>query len=540
VNLGEIRQAVYDQIDWAPTQSAEAKRRANVFVQRAINMLALDAPFLFFETTVHFATEPDVVPTLATDLIRIRNSAAGIDDPWVFTVDIAASPLTANAVIWKNDRSWDGRTIEILDADGVYHRNQIRTVWLDGTEVCFTVVKPWDVTNLTVGPFSYRIYTNDYALPDDTIHINSIRFYDQGQNYPLVAMSQDQAESIAYDLPRGQTSSGTPRYYYRRRHRKITGPKRAPTAALGLGTGVETWEGPEPKGSFQYRITYAWGKRDVEFRNSGLSMFDDVETQWLNNGLAAGSFAAGGAAAGMNRSREPRWESAPGPESAVVTHIQSNDSIKLVIPDIEYAQGFRVDTVGFDRDSQFQSGWHARIWRKRLTENFTGYSGLTNDVTTLSRMDFAQDYYLLGEVRIDAGTNGVFHDRGEYIPDYHRRLRDVHGYQTIQFYPLPNARLEADVRVIQRPRIPVDDTDTVEIHAEALDILIYQVAAFLYESEGNEPKKQSALADYRHRLGQIKKRYGLVQPGSQVTLKRPGRAFRRRRAHSHRWWRSDS
>jgi len=51
---------MFAQADWAPTQSPEATSRVNGFINRAYNQLALEAPFLFFESKVHLATEPDV------------------------------------------------------------------------------------------------------------------------------------------------------------------------------------------------------------------------------------------------------------------------------------------------------------------------------------------------------------------------------------------------------------------------------------------------------------------------------------------------
>mgnify|MGYP003681145482 FL=1 len=60
MNLKEIRNAMFAQADWSPDQSPEAASRVNGFINRAYNQLALEAPFLFFETEAKIATEPDV------------------------------------------------------------------------------------------------------------------------------------------------------------------------------------------------------------------------------------------------------------------------------------------------------------------------------------------------------------------------------------------------------------------------------------------------------------------------------------------------
>ena len=576
MNLGELRQIVFDQLDWAPTASAEAIARFNRFVQRATDILCLEAPFLFFETELHFATEADVIPSLATDTLTLTATlnnlpltvaVAPLQEAWVFEADLPVG--TAGAVVWPVDRSWDGRQIEIQDANGVYHRNRIRTIQtVQDTTVRISVEKPWDFTTFGVGPFNFRVYTTEYALPDDTIAINSLRFYDEAQNYPLAAMTQDQAESVAYELPRAQTSSGIPRYFYRRKHRKIEGPARPPVAAsaltAALGPPNTYWLGPEPPGSFQYKLTYTWGKRDVEFRNVGLSFFAGNEAPWLHTtDFNFALNATGVAEAGTNRGREARYESAPSPASATVANgivAQANDrtAIKVNIPDIEYALGFSMKgriwdgaaSSAWERTSHGMSGWHVRIWRRRLTVDWDKYTtqddaatpgGQTVDTLEVGQtLEFKDDFYLLAEMKIDDGNDGVFYDRGELVPDYNRRLRDVHGYETIQFYPLPDNRYEADLRIVRRPQKLVDESDTIEVHAEALEAFICRVTAIAYEAEGNSAKKKDSLKDYEHHLKTVKKRYGLVIPASQVTLKRPGRAFRRRRAHSHRWWRSDT
>jgi hypothetical protein len=180
MNLKEIRDAMFAQADWAPTQSSEATSRVNSFINRAYNVLALEAPFLFFESKVHLATEPDVASLAGkesanlSDTVRLAgaNTLPGgptTRDPWTWRTTYTSGDAVANYPglfnVWKFDRSWDGRRIEITTADGTKIRNQIRSVWKNASDnyYYFTLVTPWDIGTYGQGDFKYRIYTDAYA-----------------------------------------------------------------------------------------------------------------------------------------------------------------------------------------------------------------------------------------------------------------------------------------------------------------------------------------------------------------------------------------
>ena len=81
MNLGDVRDRVFSQVDWAPTQSADALARVDAFINRAYYQLAIDAPFLFFQDRLKVVTQADVVPqeglAVGTDTVAVR------PDPWV-------------------------------------------------------------------------------------------------------------------------------------------------------------------------------------------------------------------------------------------------------------------------------------------------------------------------------------------------------------------------------------------------------------------------------------------------------------------------
>jgi hypothetical protein len=119
---------------------------------------------------------------------------------------------------WKTDRSWDGRTIEIETSTHKV-RNQIRTIWYDSSDDKYklTLVHPFDIEThgITSGVasakgFKWRIYTEDYALPDDLITMRSMRLFNNTQQYPLDVMGQDEAEQRTLVGPRGTGRRGYP------------------------------------------------------------------------------------------------------------------------------------------------------------------------------------------------------------------------------------------------------------------------------------------------------------------------------------------
>ena len=181
MNLGEIRAAIYAQSDWEPNTSTEQNARVNGFINRAMDQVALEAPFLFHESEVHFATQADLEP-LDGDTVRFRwtdNIPAAGENPWILSRTLIKALLTSGGhTLWPIDRSWDGRIIEIIDSDGTVYRNRIRTITEEAVSgdvyQQITLWKPWpaDARGTTSGTqYTYRIYTERYYLPDDLIQL---------------------------------------------------------------------------------------------------------------------------------------------------------------------------------------------------------------------------------------------------------------------------------------------------------------------------------------------------------------------------------
>tara|TARA_R110000824_G_scaffold384326_1_gene578250 strand:+ start:447 stop:2009 length:1563 start_codon:yes stop_codon:yes gene_type:complete len=512
---------MFSQADWAPKQSADAKTRANEFINRAYFQLTQEAPFLFFEKRVGFATINDETPD--TTAIRDLAPASAADtvsvvgtDPWVIKRDLPST--TGGMDLWDTTGRWGGRMIMITDAAGVKHRRMIRGIWTStgagSNHQYISLYKPWN--NLTDALMDWRIYSEDYYLPDNVIEVNSIRLFKQNQNWPLNIIGQMEAEKLSFGDSPASVVGGLPRAAFRRYHRQIESPTKAPTFVLG---GANTWIGPEPAGEFEYCFTYAWGYRDGDFRDFG----------------PAGPYSA----AQTSPSRdEPLWESAPSPILSATTSNRAEDpvvyngaAINITTPDIDYMQGF-----GRAADVRYHhGGWRKRIYRRRITVdaiNYSGGGGLPNQMGGAVEQETPDAFVLLADVE---GFTTIFVDNGQLLPDYHRRLRDVHGYESVRFYPRPNDRYQVEVRCLLRPDELKDDQDVPEIHPDGIDVLLYRALGFLYEAQGNVELADRSIGRFREALFTLTKRYGDLRYPGEVLLKKPARASRN--SDSGRAWR---
>ena len=568
MNLAEIREAMFAQADWSPDQSPEATKRVTGFINRAYNQIAREAPYLFFEDTLRATTEPDVASASDSDTLQPLGgndlSPSG-RDPWTFATVYTKTTAAADTeglytTTWKTDRSWDGRTIEI--ETGTHRvRNQIRTIWYDSSDDKYklTLVHPFDIEthgNKPVGTtgFKWRIYTEDYALPDDVITMRSMRLFNNTQQYPLEVMGQDEAEGRMLVGPRGQVAAGIPRVAFRREHFQLEGPGRAPRVT---SDPTVAWNGPETPGEFEYIVTYTWGKRDADFRLPGLAKWDSYAKNWFNTGQTIS--AAVNNEVANNRIREPRYESAPSPASAKISVEPNNPQnpsgylgITVTVPNIEYVLGFLTERTSAispsgKRVSQHQSGVHVRIYRRRVADvDLSSFSSAPYDTLlhaakgmsdARSFVDNKEKFYLLVEMRVDEVNKGMFQDDGQYIPDRSRPLRDTHGYQQYAVYPRPDQRYEMDIRCVRRPQKLEDERDVPRLHAESVGALVDRAMAYLYESMGNFGAAETMMKRYESALELLNKRYGDLRPAAVPVLRRMVRArYSYRSRDSYRKW----
>ena len=153
-----------------------------------------------------------------------------------------------------------------------------------------------------------------------------------------------------------------------------------------------------------------------------------------------------------------------------------------------------------------RSGLFARLYIRR-----TATKPLQSTKAGITELNIEQKpgiFYLLDVIHLDPTTSlmeGVF--RGER-PDYYTRLKEIHGYQTARFWPMPDDRYEMDLRILRRPQPLVHDHDAPRLHEEAVDALIEKTLTLFYEVQGNMESAKLAVARYQNVLQTLTKRYG--------------------------------
>jgi hypothetical protein len=293
MNRADIRQAIFDQIDWQPETSEQAEDKINRFINRSYLQLALEAPFLFFEDKAHFRTQPSVVAdtTITNDSLtqtiesESDDSTVGAEAPgmvWERSYTILSgipSGDDASIVEWDLDSAaykdvdiphpWDGRWIEITDSTGQVHRRRIRHLWWEETSTVhtdyMTLDHPLDIrTSASAAAeyteLDYRIYTQSYYLPADTIEVRSLRIYNEQRREPISLVYTEEAEEQWWDDIQGTSASGAPRKAFRTEFFQLPTPTLKPAVTLTSGTWSDTFQ--QPLGTFEFFYTICWGTKD--------------------------------------------------------------------------------------------------------------------------------------------------------------------------------------------------------------------------------------------------------------------------------------
>ena len=467
----------------------------NRWINAAYMQIAEEAPFLFFEDIIPFSVDPDVVPTLTdTDTVSVVAT-----DAWVLQQDLVGG--TANMTIWnttnQTERNWSGRIISVEDADGRWHDFRIREVWTEAPPVnrsFISLEKPWPTTVLPTG-MKYRIHTSEVALPDDTIEIRSMTLKRNQLDYPLSIIGQDRAEYASLNMADRLQAQGVPRWCFRREYQVLQAPTFDPVASSDAT--LAAWAGPEPRGQFQYLFTYIWGQREIWYATPG--PLSQTQPQPIVTPDTTSSRV------------EAYWESGPSDVTLSATnHVTLQPTIyygiNITLPNIDFMLGF--DGAGLPREHR--SGIRKRIYRRRLTD-------AGDQVGAGVRVETPDNYFFLDEVEGDVIS---YTDTGAITPDYNRPFREIHGYQTLRFTPIPDKKYAVEMRCVRTPRKLVDDKDVPRIHSDAIPTLINRTLQYVYEAMGNESAKRSAQADYERALYNLTKRYGDARPSSRVRKKR--------------------
>lgn len=469
LNALEIETRAFQQIDYQPTQSAGFKTLLRRMHNRARNVLFSDAPFLF-ETSVSLVTQPDVVSAAATTGDRVSVESG---DQWVMTRDMSGS--TVNFNIWKFDGTWDGRWVELTDSTGATYRRQIREVWVatknGGSVNRFSLYTPWQ--NNTDVNLNYRIYTPEYYLPATVSEIKTARLYNDA-NWILDVKTKFEMERSGLRDYKGRAVA-KPEIIYKSDPFELTSPTRAPTVAAAL---AGTWALPENAGQFDFCYTYVWGNIDPD-------RLSEADRQIF----------------------VPKWESGPSPVSAKITATNGGFPINITSTHIDAELGFNTgDRLG-------HSGLRKRIYARRYTSDVSG--GITNFISSEQR------FYEIAEL---AGDNQVFTWDGDQINRL-KPLRASHYYQSVAFYPMPDARYEVDLRVNNSPVELINDTDSTYINEDVVECLVQKLLQLLYEWDKQAQLGILAERRYMKALEVLTKRYAGIN--YDLISKRPARVLRK-------------
>ena len=471
MNKGEIRTRVLEQVDWNPSQSSEFKARVDRLINRAYQILSLEAPFLFFENEARIITQSDVasVSGETDDVLAVEST-----DQYVLKRTYALTTTLTNT--WDFDGTWDGRMIEVKRGDGTVLRRRCREFWTvrtvsTATEY-LTIDVPWP--NSTDTGMTYRIFTPHYYLPADVSEIRSARLWSD-THYQMDVATQHDMERYEYLDYQGSTN-GRPHVIFRGSHRQIDAPNTAPIAAIKTDRKDVDWLGPEPMGVFDYCFTYVWGKRESELQSP------------------QGHY-------------EPLWESAPSPVSSKITMTQSAQTLSsgqviiVTLPNIAHELNFYKELSGSSLTTPTRST-HSGIKKRIYVRRYEAYPDQPMGSPIIETPEI---FFLLDEV--DGSDETYTHD-GSTIPDYYRRLKEVHGYQSIRMWPNPDANYEVDLRVLRRPQPLVHDHDAPRIHEEGVDLIIQRALSLLYELQGNHEVSALASQRYGDILQTLTKRFG--------------------------------
>lgn len=494
-NLKGLRDRIYAEADYAPSKSPEAKKRVDEFINRAYYEMLLDAPFLFFADIYQFPLYPDTVGGV-NDALRMA-SISGNQDPWVLE---SVNAVGSTTTVFDTAGLWNGRKLFLYNvADQLWHERRVREVWSEddgsGTVRYFIAIdRPWhDTANVT----EWHVEMGAYNLPHTVVEVKALNDIQSGLTREIRIVPEGEGEDTLIEPSlAGRFTSNLASYAYRREHRRMAAPTFDPVAAED---DQSTWVGPEPTGSFEYCFTFVWGYQDDDFRLLG------PETQ-------AQLYSAGD----TTRS-EPWLESPPSSVSTAVTHTGAY-TIDVSLPDIDFVLGFGdANTRRYRR-----AGIKKRIYRRRVSSSAAAFG---------RNIETPDSFYLIAEVD---GHIQTWTDDGSQTPDYQRPLQPAHGYQTLQFYPRPNAKRFIKMRAIRRPPPLEDDQAYPAVHEEAVNPLIDRALVHLYDSIGNAPAANRAMVRYERGIETLTKRYGTAVPDKTARAIGMKRARTRQRT-VNRW-----
>ena len=455
MNVGEWVDAGLTLRGWKPSEVAtEFKDDAKKMFQLCLDKIAGDAPQAFVSVQERAVLLPQYLGT-KTGGILLSTTA----DPYVlkFTPNTAlASPPRPYP---NTDGTWDGiYHLEFTTSDKVIHRRQCREFWKVANLA--TADDTYYVSLLT--PFvgtatsmEFRLYTPEFFLRSNITRVEDGVLFTGTRERVFLRPNFFSNRRLIEDI--NGLVVGRPEFMVRGRHFQLQAPTRTPV----LDLIDENWLGPEAPGTFSYRYTYVWGKKDSEY------------------------LAPGGAS-------DPQWESAPSPESNKAVSLDAGPTIRVTMPNIDWMSNFGdAATLRYGH-----SGLRKRIYRARYTATAGGTLPIEEDGV----------YHFIQEVD---GLTTTWTDNGTVIPDYLRRLPEINGYYAYSMYPYQNIQYEVDLRCFRRPERLFHDQDAPEVEAAAESALMCLFLSKLALLDKKIEESVKYEADYKEEIGTFVKIMGV-------------------------------
>jgi hypothetical protein len=471
-SLGALRARLFNFRAWDSTGTTLDNRVVQA-MNTALERISGDVPEAVVPDDEHVVLQKDVVGDDASVQARVSPTS---DTRVLKFVDPNGVALTPSSP-WVPDvtGTFDGiMHIEVVDTNGQVHRRQCREFWLlAGASAGYYVSldRPWDAAGTA---FSFRLHQPEFFVCDDVTRVlEPARLYNETrqQVWAIDTGGAYRQDMVDY---RGE-DKGQPFRLWRDRHFQIPAPSTPPTAAPTAPNTGAPWTGPEWEGTFQFCFTYVWGRRDLEWQRSPEGI------------------------------RDPQWESAPSPLSAIYTQTgaSAGRAIEITTTNIDAMLGFGdAATLRYSR-----SGMRIRIYVAR-----TGTQTTTPYGTGFDRVETNGKFYLLGEVE---PTAGVFTWNGSAIPDYQRQLKHSTGYYAYQVFPHQDERYELDLRVQRLPKKLQDDQDTPPIQRDAVPSYIELCLYYMCLMDGvDQTGANIHLSRYNELARHFRKRY--ANPGGAV------------------------
>lgn len=464
-SLTDARADVLSRQDWAPTQSADFLGELDRFLWKSIRWCVAKCPFLFAERAVLYIQPFAQNSGGSTDRLRVHATDSLV---------LERAATDPNRTAWNFTGLWGNWNLWARTSTGTTHRFRIQEVWTDqesGYErISLDRPFPGGAPNANM---TYKIFQDILPLPADTTQILGVRVWEPtSEGYRLVkgvTERQMDDQQIAGSSTYGALFSGDMPALWAR------GPQvhRQPPRATPGVTNAGTWSAlGDDTGTFEYRITYAWGLLDLD-------------------------------AVDPHGNQDPAWESPPSPVSAQATSVAGvGGAITLSWPAPDYMAHFSgPDTSG--RVSTFRSGYYVILYARRVSD------------TETPPLDELGGFYRLAVV--DATPGAYVHDGTAQLV-YERPLRAQNTIPTIRFWPITSTRREVDLRYVRAPLPQMVGADVLPVPAEAQEVVTLYARALLAAKCG----QQTLAADIENRQipEAIKAVTGVYQTDSSRTLVR--------------------